>query len=123
VALTKPEVAPIKGEAPADLVITDLVVGDGEEAKTGDTVTVHYVGVTRSSKIEFDASWTRQQPFQFTLGEGQVIPGWDKGVAGMKRGGRRLEIPSHLGYGPRGVGGVIRPDKTLIFVVDLLMVN
>ncbi len=104
-------------------MITDIVVGDGEEAKPGDTVTVHYVGVTHSSNIEFDASWTRQQPFQFTLGEGQVIQGWDKGVAGMKPGGRRLEIPPHLGYGSRGTGGIIRPNETLIFVVDLLMVN
>ncbi|RJQ81858.1 FKBP-type peptidyl-prolyl cis-trans isomerase [Pseudonocardiaceae bacterium YIM PH 21723] len=122
--MTKPEVDPINGDAPADLVITDLTVGDGPEAAAGQTVTVHYVGVSHSTGAEFDASWNRQQPFQFGLGEGQVIQGWDQGVKGMKVGGRRrLEIPPHLGYGPRGAGGVIKPNETLIFIVDLLGVN
>ncbi|MEU5231722.1 FKBP-type peptidyl-prolyl cis-trans isomerase [Streptomyces anulatus] len=123
-AMTKPEVDPINGEAPEDLVIKDLVVGDGPEAKQGDTVDVHYVGVSHSTHAEFDASWNRHQSFQFGLGEGQVIPGWDKGVAGMKVGGRRrLEIPPHLGYGAGGAGETIKPNETLIFIVDLLGVS
>jgi peptidylprolyl isomerase len=118
---TKPEVDFPGGEAPADLVIQDIAVGDGAEAKPGAKVTVHYVGVAFSTGEEFDASWNRGSPFQFQLGAGQVIAGWDAGVAGMKVGGRRqLVIPPHLGYGQRGAGGVIKPGETLIFVVDLL---
>jgi peptidylprolyl isomerase len=117
----KPEIDFPGGEPPADLVITDVTVGDGDEAKPGARVTVHYVGVAFSSGEEFDASWNRGSPFQFQLGAGQVIAGWDQGVAGMKVGGRRqLVIPSHLGYGQRGAGGAIKPGETLIFVVDLL---
>jgi peptidylprolyl isomerase len=120
-ALERPEVEPPEGAAPDDLEVTDLVVGDGEEAVAGRTVTVHYVGVSFSSGEEFDASWNRGTPFRFGLGAGQVITGWDRGVQGMRVGGRRrLVIPAHLAYGDRGAGGVIAPGETLIFVVDLL---
>jgi peptidylprolyl isomerase len=121
VAPERPEVEPPEGDPPADLEITDLLVGDGDEAVAGRTVTVHYVGVSFSSGEEFDASWNRGTPFRFGLGAGQVITGWDRGVQGMRVGGRRrLVIPAHLGYGDRGAGGVIAPGETLIFVVDLL---
>jgi peptidylprolyl isomerase len=123
-ALQKPEVDPVEGAPPADLVINDLTVGDGPEAAPGQVVTVHYVGVSFASGEQFDASWDRQEPFRFPLGGGRVIAGWDKGVAGMKVGGRRqLVIPPHLAYGDRGAGGAIKPGETLIFVVDLLGVN
>ncbi|WP_306312080.1 FKBP-type peptidyl-prolyl cis-trans isomerase [Streptomyces hydrogenans] len=121
--MTKPTVEPIQGDEPTDLVITDLGVGEGQEAVPGTDVTVHYVGVAHSTGEQFDASWDRAQPLQFRLGGGQVIQGWDKGVAGMKVGGRRrLEIPPHLAYGRNGKGG-IKPNETLIFIVDLLGVN
>jgi peptidylprolyl isomerase len=117
----KPLVDPHLGPAPDDLLIEEIVVGDGDEAKAGQTVTVHYVGVGLTSGEEFDASWNRNEPFSFRLGAGQVIKGWDEGVVGMKIGGRRrLVVPSRLGYGERGAGGVIAPNETLIFVVDLL---
>jgi peptidylprolyl isomerase len=122
--MDKPDVGPIEGEPPAELVIEDLTVGDGDEAKAGQLVTVNYVGVAHSSGKEFDASYNRGEPFQFPLGGGQVIGGWDQGVQGMKVGGRRkLTIPPHLGYGSRGASGVIKPNETLIFVVDLLGVQ
>ena len=117
----KPLVDPHLGPAPDDLLIEDLVLGTGEEAKTGQSAVVHYVGVGVSSGEEFAASWNRGEPFVFSLGEGYVIQGWDRGVVGMNVGGRRrLVIPAHLGYGDRGAGGVIAPGETLIFVVDLL---
>jgi peptidylprolyl isomerase len=123
-APTKPEVDPHDGPAPADLLIEDITVGDGPEATAGQFVSVHYVGVAHSSGEQFDASWDRGEAFQFPLGGGRVIAGWDQGVQGMKVGGRRkLVIPPHLGYGARGAGGVIKPNETLIFVVDLLGVN
>ncbi|MFF3667655.1 FKBP-type peptidyl-prolyl cis-trans isomerase [Microtetraspora malaysiensis] len=123
-ALEKPEIDFPEGAAPTDLEIVDLVEGDGPEAKPGHTVSVHYVGVAFSTGEEFDASWNRGTPFQFPLGGGRVIAGWDQGVAGMKVGGRRrLTIPPHLGYGNRGAGNAIRPGETLIFVVDLLGVS
>ncbi|MGQ0629776.1 MAG: FKBP-type peptidyl-prolyl cis-trans isomerase [Sporichthyaceae bacterium] len=119
----KPEIDFPGGEPPADLVITDVIVGEGAEAKSGATVSVHYVGVAFSTGEEFDASYNRGSAFQFRLGAGQVIAGWDQGVAGMKVGGRRqLVIPPHLGYGDRGAGGAIKGGETLIFVVDLLKV-
>jgi peptidylprolyl isomerase len=122
--LSKPEIDFPEGQPPAELQITDLVVGDGQEAKAGHQVKVHYVGVAFSTGEEFDASWGRGTPFQFPLGAGRVIAGWDQGVAGMKVGGRRkLVIPAHLGYGARGAGAAIKPNETLIFVVDLLGVN
>jgi peptidylprolyl isomerase len=117
----KPLVDPHLGPAPDDLLIEDIVVGEGNEATAGQTAVVHYVGVGMTSGEEFDASWNRNEPFSFRLGAGQVIKGWDEGVVGMKIGGRRrLVIPSRLGYGERGAGGVIAPNETLIFVVDLL---
>jgi peptidylprolyl isomerase len=117
----KPEIDFPGGEPPTDLVINDITVGEGAEAKPGAKVTVHYVGVAFSTGEEFDASWNRGSPFQFQLGAGQVIAGWDAGVAGMKVGGRRqLVIPPHMGYGQRGAGNAIKPGETLIFVVDLL---
>jgi len=123
-ATQKPEVDLVEGPPPADLVINDLTVGDGPEATPGQAVTVHYVGVSYATGEEFDSSWSRNDPFRFPLGGGRVIAGWDKGVAGMKVGGRRqLVIPPHLGYGDRGAGGVIKPGETLVFVVDLLGVS
>jgi peptidylprolyl isomerase len=124
VALQRPEVDPIDGPPPADLLVEDIQQGDGVEARPGSTVEVHYVGVAHSTGEEFDASWNRGTPFRFGLGAGQVIAGWDRGVEGMRVGGRRrLVIPPHLGYGDRGAGGVIKPGETLIFVVDLVGVN
>ncbi|MEY5153024.1 MAG: hypothetical protein RLZZ551_1573, partial [Actinomycetota bacterium] len=109
---------------PADLVIEDLTVGTGKEATKGTNVEVHYVGVAWSTGKQFDASWDCNEAFEFRLGAGQVIAGWDQGVAGMKVGGRRsLTIPAHLGYGNQGAGGVIKGGETLVFVVDLLNVN
>ena len=120
----KPEVDPPDGPPPTELEIVDLTEGDGDEAASGQTVRVHYVGVTHSTGEEFDASYNRGAPLQFRLGIGQVIAGWDQGVQGMKVGGRRqLVIPPHLGYGDRGAGAVIKPGETLIFVVDLLDVR
>jgi peptidylprolyl isomerase len=117
----KPEVTIPDGAPPADLVIEDLVVGDGDEARPGQEVEVHYVGVAWSTGQEFDASWNRNESFEFGLGAGEVIQGWDRGVTGMKVGGRRrLTIPPQLGYGQRGAGGVIKGGETLVFVVDLL---
>jgi peptidylprolyl isomerase len=121
---TKPVVKPPKGPAPKQLEIKDLVEGSGEEAKSGDEVTVDYVGVNYKTGEQFDASWDRHEPFKFTLGRGEVIPGWDQGVEGMKVGGRReLIIPPELAYGKRGSPPVIPPNETLIFVIDLLAVN
>jgi peptidylprolyl isomerase len=117
----KPDVTVPASPPPTDLVIEDLVVGDGDEARPGDQVSVHYVGVAWSTGAQFDASWDRGEPFAFGLGEGQVIAGWDQGVVGMRPGGRRrLSIPPHLGYGSRGAGGVIKGGETLVFVVDFL---
>ncbi|SBT39829.1 FKBP-type peptidyl-prolyl cis-trans isomerase [Micromonospora auratinigra] len=122
--MQKPEVGPIEGAPPADLVIEDITVGEGPEARPGQLASVHYVGVAHSTGREFDASWNRGETFEFPLGGGQVIAGWDQGVVGMKVGGRRrLTIPPHLGYGARGAGGVIKPNETLVFVVDLLGVR
>ncbi|MGW1200269.1 FKBP-type peptidyl-prolyl cis-trans isomerase [Streptomyces sp. NPDC002536] len=121
--IDKPEVDFPGGEPPADLEIKDIWEGDGAVATAGAMVQVHYVGVSFSSGEEFDASWNRGTPLQFKLGAGQVIAGWDKGVQGMKVGGRRqLIIPPHLAYGDRGAGGKIAPGETLIFVCDLVAV-
>lgn len=121
---TKPEVTIPDDAPPTDLVVEDIEVGDGPEATSGQPVEVHYVGVSWSTKAQFDASWDRKDTFGFRLGAGQVIAGWDQGVAGMKLGGRRrITIPPHLGYGASGAGGVIGPNETLVFVVDLLGVG
>ncbi len=121
----KPHVYVPPGEAPpAELVVEDLVVGDGAVAAPGQTVNVHYVGVGWSTRQQFDASWDRNDVFSFGLGQGQVIKGWDQGVAGMSVGGRRrITIPPSLGYGKAGAGGVIKGGETLVFVVDLLGVG
>lgn len=116
----KPTVNIPESPPPGDLSIEDLEVGDGPEAVAGSPVNVHYVGVSWSTGAEFDSSWSRNELFTFALGAGHVISGWDQGVAGMKVGGRRrMTIPPHLGYGERGAGGVIGPNETLVFVVDL----
>lgn len=118
---TKPEIDFPGDVAPTDLVIEDLKTGDGVEAKAGDTISAHYVGVAHSTGEEFDASWNRGAPLDFRLGVGQVIKGWDDGIVGMKVGGRRkLTIPAHLAYGDSGAGGAIKPGEALIFVVDLV---
>ena len=120
----KPEIDFPGPETPTDLVITDVIEGDGDEATAGTTAVVHYVGVAHSTGEEFDASYNRGDPLSFRLGAGQVIQGWDQGVQGMKVGGRRqLVIPPHLGYGDRGAGGAIKPGETLIFVCDLMGVS
>ncbi|MGK2936323.1 MAG: FKBP-type peptidyl-prolyl cis-trans isomerase [Solirubrobacteraceae bacterium] len=120
----KPQIE-ITAETQADkLIKKDLVVGDGTTAKEGDTVSVQYVGVGFNSEEEFDASWNRGEPFEFTLGAGDVIPGWDEGVAGMKEGGRRLlVIPGDKAYGEQGSPPAIGPNETLAFVVDLEKVS
>jgi peptidylprolyl isomerase len=121
----KPQVdVPTAEPPPFQLELDDITVGDGEEAVPGRTVEVHYVGVSWTTGRQFDASWDRGDTFEFGLGKGQVIPGWDQGVAGMKVGGRRrITIPPQLAYGKRGAGGVIGPDETLVFVVDLIGVR
>src|SRR3954447_62831 len=123
--LERPEIEKPDGDIPFELGIDDLVLGEGEEATKGSKVSVHYVGVAFRTGEEFDASWNRGEPFRFALGKGQVIPGWDQGVAGMRVGGRRkLTIPSALAYGARGAGnGAIAPHEPLVFVVDLLSVD
>jgi peptidylprolyl isomerase len=122
---TKPDVTIPADTTPGRaLKIEDLVVGDGPQATRGTRVEVHYVGVAWSTQQQFDASWDRGQPLTFRLGAGEVIVGWDQGVEGMKVGGRRrLTIPPALAYGSRGAGGVIAPDETLVFVVDLISVR
>ena len=120
----KPEIDFPAHDAPTDLVIEDIVVGDGQEVKAGDTVSTHYVGVAFSTGEEFDASWNRGAPLDIRVGVGQVIQGWDQGLLGMKVGGRRrLEIPSSMAYGDRGAGSAVAPGESLIFVVDLLGVR
>jgi peptidylprolyl isomerase len=122
--MEKPFVEFPDGPPPAELVITDLIEGTGPVAGPGQTVSVHYVGVAHSTGEEFDSSYDRGQPLAFGLGRGQVISGWDQGIQGMKVGGRRqLVIPPDLAYGPRGAGGVIGPNETLIFVCDLVAVR
>jgi FKBP-type peptidyl-prolyl cis-trans isomerase len=106
-----------------ELVIEDIRVGNGAEATAGQNVSVHYTG-TLTNGTKFDSSHDRGQPFKFKLGGGQVIKGWDQGVAGMKIGGlRKLTIPPHLGYGARGAGDKIGPNATLVFEVELLALS
>jgi peptidylprolyl isomerase len=120
----KPLIPKPKGEPPSKLVIKDIVKGKGKTAKKGDEVSVQYAGIAYSTGEEFDASWNRGEPFTFTLGQGSVIKGWDRGVPGMKEGGRRqLTIPADLAYGAAGQPPSIGPDETLVFVVDLEKVS
>ena len=117
---TKPKIEKPSGNPPAKLTVVDIVKGTGAPAKSGDTLNVDYAGDSWSTGKEFDASWKRKQTFPVTLGQGQVIPGWEQGLVGMKQGGRRLlVIPPDLGYGSTGSGSTIKPNETLIFVVDL----
>jgi peptidylprolyl isomerase len=121
---TKPTVTVPKGVSPKSFATKELEEGSGPTAKKGDEVTVQYVGVGYDSEEEFDSSWSRNEPFTFNLGAGEVIKGWDQGVEGMKVGGRReLLIPGNLAYGPEGRPPTIGPNETLIFVIDLLAVN
>lgn len=121
--LTKPGIEVPGGDAPTELTVRDLVVGDGPEAQPGRVVQVHYVGVTYASGREFDSSWERDRPFKFAVGGGKVIKGWDRGVRGMKVGGRReIIVPPRLGYGRQSPSSLIPAGSTLIFVVDLLTV-
>jgi peptidylprolyl isomerase len=117
---TKPKVMVPNGPPPKKLEIKEIEQGSGAEAKAGDEVTVQYVGVGYESEEEFDSSWSRNEPFSFQLGAGQVIPGWDQGVEGMRVGGRReLIIPPELAYGETPPSSAIAPNETLIFVIDL----
>jgi len=122
---SKPDVQiPTGEEPPSELVVEDISEGDGAEAVPGNTVETHYVGKSWSTGEQFDASWDRNKTLSFGLGQGQVIQGWDQGLTGMKVGGRRrITIPPHLGYGAAGAGGVIGPNETLVFVVDLVSVS
>ncbi len=120
----KPVVTVPAGVSPKKFAYKEIVEGTGPVAKSGDKVTVQYVGVGFETEKEFDSSWSRNEPFSFTLGAGEVIKGWDKGVEGMKAGGRReLLIPGELAYGPAGSPPKIGPNETLIFVIDLLEVE
>ena len=120
----KPTVEPPQGPPPKELQIEDIEEGEGDEAQSGGMVTVQYVGVDYDSGKQFDASWDSGQPFPFQLGGGQVIPGWDQGVVGMKEGGRRqLIIPPDLAYGAEGQPPAIKPNATLVFVIDLVEVQ
>jgi peptidylprolyl isomerase len=117
----EPHVTPPSGPPTTKLVTKEIIAGTGAEAKSGSAVAVNYVGALYKTGKVFDASWKRNEPFPFTLGKGQVIPGWEQGVAGMKVGGRReLIIPPALGYGAKGSPPSIPPNETLIFIVDLL---
>jgi peptidylprolyl isomerase len=122
---TKPEIPRPTGSPPRRLQKEDIVRGKGPAAKAGDTITVHYAGVAFSTGQEFDASWNRGQPFTLPLGAGQVIPGWDEGLVGMRQGGRRmLTIPPEMAYGSQGTpDGSIGPNETLVFVVDLIEIR
>jgi peptidylprolyl isomerase len=123
-ARPKPKVKVPSGKPPKKLVIKDLIPGTGQAAKAGDPITVNYIGVDFANGKPFDNSYDRGQPFPFQLGGGQVIPGWDRGLVGMKVGGRReLVIPPSLAYGPQGQPPVIKPNETLVFVVDLLSIG
>ena len=115
----KPTITKPSGDPPAELVTKDIVIGKGAAAKSGDQLSMHYLGALFDAE-QFEASWDAGKPFDFELGAGKVIPGWDQGIEGMKAGGRRLlVIPPDLAYGEQGQGD-IPPNATLIFVVDVL---
>ncbi len=121
---TKPSIPKPTGKPPTKLVVKDIVVGKGRAAKKGDKLSMQYVGITFSTGTEFDASWDRGQPFNFQLGKGMVIKGWDQGLIGIKPGGRReLIIPAKLAYGAQGQPPTIGPNEPLVFVVDALSVS
>jgi peptidylprolyl isomerase len=120
----KPKVTVPDALPPTKLQVEDIVKGKGRAARKGDKVTVQYVGLTWSTSVEFDASWDRGQPFTFTLGKGQVIPGWDQGIPGMRVGGRRqLTIPAKLAYGAQGQPPQIGPNECLRFIVDMVKIQ
>jgi peptidylprolyl isomerase len=120
---SKPQIPAPSGEPPAELVVEDVKKGKGPKAKSGDTLTMQYVGISWSTGEQFDASWDAGQPFPFELGAGMVIPGWDQGMVGMRKGGRRLlVIPPEMAYGPSG-SGPIGPNETLVFAVDLVDIS
>lgn len=121
---TKPKVPKPKGEAPTALSVNDVVKGTGPAVKAGEQISVQYVGVGFPDGKQFDASWDNGEPFPFLLGGGMVIPGWDQGIIGMRKGGRRtLVIPPDLAYGPQGSPPAIGPNEPLVFVVDLVDVS
>jgi peptidylprolyl isomerase len=120
---SKPEIPAPQGDPPAELVVRDIVRGKGRKAMQGDTLTMQYVGISWSNGQQFDSSWDAGRPFPFQLGAGMVIPGWDQGMVGMRKGGRRLLIiPPDLGYGTAGQGP-IAPNETLVFAVDLVKIG
>ena len=121
---TKPVLPKPTGSPPRRLVKEDVVKGKGPAAKPGDTVTVNYVGVAFSTGEEFDNSWDRGQPIKVPLGGGRVIKGWDRGLVGMRAGGRRiLSIPPELAYGRQGYPPAIAPNETLVFVIDMVKIT
>ena len=120
----KPKVTVPDELPPDELQIVDIVKGKGPAAKKGDKLTMQYVGLTWSTSVEFDASWDRGEPFTLTLGKGEVIPGWDQGIPGMRRGGRRqLTIPAELAYGAQGSPPKIGPNECLRFIIDLVKIG
>lgn len=122
--MEKPNVTIPETDAPTELLLEDITIGEGAEAQPGNVAFVHYVGVAWSDGSEFDNSYDRGAPLNFPLGAGRVIQGWDQGIVGMKVGGRRrITIPPHLGYGNQGAAGVIKPGETLVFVCDLVEVR
>jgi FKBP-type peptidyl-prolyl cis-trans isomerase len=121
---SKPVVPKQTGAPPKKLVVKDIVVGKGPAAKKGDNLSMQYVGVLFNGGEQFDASWDNGSPFDFQLGKGNVIPGWDKGLVGIKAGGRReLIIPAKLAYGAQGQPPTIPPNAALVFIVDALKVG
>jgi peptidylprolyl isomerase len=121
---TKPVIPKPTGSPPRKLVKEDIVKGKGPGAKPGDTVTVNYVGLNFSNGVEFDSSWDSGAPFPVQLGTGSVIEGWDKGLVGVKKGGRRkLTIPPEMGYGAEGYPPDIPPNETLVFVIDVVSID
>ncbi len=124
----KPDLASVlpddRGDPPTSLQVEDRVEGEGEQAEAGARLTVNFVGASWSSGQRFDSTWDRDQPFAFTLGEGEVIPAWEEGLVGMRVGGRRVLIaPPDLAYGDRGSAAGIPPGETIVFIIDLLEID
>ena len=123
VASEKPEVTP-PAELPTELVVTELVAGEGDLSVVGDTVQVHYVGVLSADGTEFDNSYDRGSPLEVTIGSGMVIQGWEQGLIGLQAGGRyQLDIPAELAYGDTGSGSIIKPGDAITFVVDIVSIT